>query len=136
MRQMSWFLTITCVIALLQTTGCSIKATIDQTTDTTSNITGTTSSVRSWFTEDGLMKAAFKATAFVSFNQENLTQDLAAGRGEYLTSMGTLLGVPSDRQLAFFSAAQARYAQEADRSTQDAASLLALLRNTATPFID
>jgi small-conductance mechanosensitive channel len=123
------------MIAVLQTTGCSIKATIDQTTDTTSNITGTTSSVRSWFTEDGLMKAAFKATAFVSFNQENLTQDLAAGRGEYLTSMGVLLGVPSDRQPAFLSAAQTRYAQEAGRSAQDPASLLALLQDTAKPFL-
>jgi hypothetical protein len=135
MRQVSWFLALTCVIALFQTTGCSVKATIDQTIDTTTNVTGTTSSARSWFTEDGQMKAAFKATAFVSFNQENLTQDLAAGRGEYLTSMGVLLGVPSDRQQTFFSAAQARYAQAAGRPSQDSAALLALLQDTATPFV-
>lgn len=135
MRQVSWFFALMCVIALFGTTGCSIKATIDQTIDTTTNVTGTTSSARSWFTEDGHMKAAFKATAFVSFNQENLSQDLAAGRGEYLTSMSLLLGVPNNRQPAFFSAAQARYAQAAGRHSQDAAALLALLQDTATPFV-
>ncbi|TKS61579.1 MAG: hypothetical protein EWM72_00327 [Nitrospira sp.] len=135
MRQVSWFFTLTCMIALFGTTGCSIKATIDQTIDTTTNVTGTTSSARSWFTEDGQMKAAFKATAFVSFNQENLSQDLAAGRGEYLTSMSLLLGVLNNRQPAFFSAAQARYAQAAGRHTKDSAALLALLQDTATPFV-
>lgn len=135
MRQVSWFLTLTCVIALFQATGCSIKATIDQTTDTTTNVTGTTSSVRSWFTEDGHMKAAFKATAFVSFNQDNLIQDLAAGHGEYLSSMGALLSVPSDRHPAFFSAAQERYAQATDQDTQNPAALLALLQDAAVRFV-
>lgn len=134
MRHVSWLLTLTCALTLLQTTGCSIKATLDQTFDTTSNVTGTTSSARSWFTEDGQINPAFKATAFVSFNQDNLTQNLATGRGEYLTSMSLLLGVPYDHQPAFFSAAQARYAWEAGRSTHDAAALLALLQDTAKPF--
>lgn len=135
MRHVSRFLALTCVIALFQATGCTLKATIDQTIDTTTNVTGTTSSARSWFTEDGQMKTDFKAAAFVSFNQDNLAQDLAAGRGEYLTSMGVLLGVPGDRQPAFFSAAQARYAQEAARHTQDSAGLLALLQDTSTRFL-
>ncbi len=135
MRQVSWLLALTCVIPLFQTTGCSVKATLDQTIDTTTNVTGTTSSARSWFTEDGQMKAAFKTTAFVSFNHDNLTQDLAAGRGEYLSSMGVLLGVPGDRQPAFFSAAQTRYAQEAGQRIQDSAALLALLQDTATLFL-
>jgi len=135
MRHVSWFLPLICAIVLFGGTGCSIKATIDQTIDTTTNVTGTTSSARSWFTEDGHMKAAFKATAFVSFNQENLSQDLAAGRGEYLTSMSVLLGIPDDRQPAFFSAAQARYAQAAGRDSQEPVALLALLQDTATPFV-
>ncbi len=135
MRQVSWFLALTCLTVLLQATGCSIKATIDQTIDTTTNVTGTTSSARSWFTEDGQMKAVFKATAFVTFNQENLSQDLAAGRGEYLASMSVLLGVPSDRQPAFFSAAQGRYAHEARSDSSSPTTLLALLQETATPFM-
>lgn len=128
-----WFLTLT-ALALLPTIGCTLKATLNQTTDTTSNITGTTSGT-AWWNEDGQITPDFKATAFVSFNQENLSQDLAVGRGEYLTSIGTLLGVPGDRQSAFFSAAQARYAQATGQQFQDPAALLALLKDSAAPLI-
>ena len=120
-----------CASLMLGTTGCTLKATINQTTDTTSNITGTTSGA-AWWSEDGQIKPDFKTTAFVSFNHENLRQDLAAGRGEYLVSMSTLLGVPEDRQPAFFSAAQASYTQMADR---DSTALLALLKDTSRSFV-
>jgi hypothetical protein len=116
---------------MLGTTGCTLKATINQTTDTTSNITGTTSGA-AWWSDDGQIKPDFKTTAFVSFNHENLRQDLAAGRGEYLVSMSRLLGVPKDRQPAFFSAAQASYTQMADR---DSTTLLSLLKDTSRPFV-
>ena len=116
---------------ILGTMGCTLKATINQTTDTTSNITGTTSGA-AWWSEDGQIKPDFKTTAFVSFNHENLRQDLAAGRGEYLVSMSKLLGVPEDRQPAFFSAAQASYTQMADR---DSTALLALLKDTSGSFV-
>ncbi len=116
---------------ILGTTGCTLKATINQTTDTTSNITGTTSGA-GWWNEDGQIKPDFKATAFVSFNHANLQQDLAAGRGEYLASMSRLLGVPHGRQSAFFSAVQAGYAETVGK---DATALLALLRDTSKPFV-
>ncbi len=116
---------------MLGATGCTLKATINQTTDTTSNITGTTSG-QAWWNEDGQIKPDFKATAFVTLNQENLQQDLAAGRGEYLASVSTLLGVPEDRQSAFFSAVQASYTGTAGT---DSTTLLALLRDTSMPFI-
>ncbi|HEX5545128.1 MAG TPA: DUF3015 family protein [Nitrospira sp.] len=119
------------VAALLSSTGCTTKATIDQITDTTSNITGTTSGA-AWWSEDGQIKPDFKATAFVTFNQANLSQDLAAGGGEYLGSVSRLLGIPTDRQPPFFSAAQANYAQMIDR---DPESLLILLRETSKPFV-
>src|SRR6185437_3734756 len=125
-------LILTGVLAtLLPWNGCTTKATIDQTTDTTSNITGTTSGA-AWWSEDGQIKPDFKATAFVTFNQANLSQDLAAGRGEYLGSVSRLLGVPTDRQPAFFSAAQANYAQLVDRNSE---ALLILLRETSRPFV-
>ncbi|THJ17811.1 MAG: DUF3015 domain-containing protein [Nitrospira sp. CG24B] len=116
---------------ILGATGCTLKATINQTTDTTSNITGTTSGA-AWWSEDGQIKPDFKTTAFVSFNHENLRQDLAAGRGEYLVSMSTLLGVPEDRQPAFFSAAQASYAETIGK---DSTALLELLKDTSRPFV-
>ncbi|MGZ8366920.1 MAG: DUF3015 family protein [Nitrospira sp.] len=116
---------------MLGITGCTLKATINQTTDTTSNITGTTSGA-GWWNEDGQIKPDFKATAFISFNHANLQQDLAAGRGEYLASMSRLLGVPEAQQPAFFSAAQASYAQIVDR---DSTALLALLKDTSRLFV-
>ncbi|MEQ1679919.1 MAG: DUF3015 family protein [Nitrospira sp.] len=116
---------------MLGTTGCTLKATINQTTDTTSNITGTTSGA-AWWSEDGQITPDFKATAFVSFNHENLVQDVAAGRGEYLASIGRLLGVPEGRQSAFFSAAQANYAETIGK---DSTALLSLLRDTSRAFI-
>ena len=128
MRHVGRFLAIA---LLLGSTGCTIKATLNQTTDTTSNITGTTSGA-AWWSEDGQIKPDFKTTAFVTFNQANLSQDLAAGRGEYLGSVSRLLGIPTDRQPAFSSAAQANYAQMADRNSE---ALLVLLRETAKPFV-
>ena len=104
---------------MLGTTGCTLKATINQTTDTTSNITGTTSGA-AWWSEDGQIKPDFKTTAFVSFNHENLRQDLAAGGGEYLASISRLLGVPEDRQPAF-SPPPRQVTQMAD---QDSTALL------------
>ena len=116
---------------LLGSTGCTIKATLNQTTDTTSNITGTTSGA-AWWSEDGQIKPDFKATAFVSLKHANLSQDVAAGRGEYLGSVSRLLGIPIDRQSAFFAATQANYAQMVDR---DPAGLLILLHQSSTPFV-
>lgn len=120
------------VVLLLSSSGCTIKSTIEQITDTTSNVTGTTSGA-AWWSEDGQIKPDFKATAFVSFNHENLRQDLAAGRGEYLASVSRLLGVPAARQSAFFSSAQAGFAKTVN---QEPAALLTLLRDISQPLAD
>jgi len=109
-------------------TGCSIKSTIKQTTDTTSNFTGTTSG-RTWWNEDGLLNPEHKAIAFATYNEANLEQDLAKGRGEYLTSMGTLLGVTEDTQPAFQADAQERFVQISHANQQARVEQLrALLR--------
>lgn len=70
---------------------CTFKATTKETTDTTSNITGTTSG-RIWWNEDGLLKQEHRVAAFTAYNARNLEEDLARGQGEYLSSLGTLLG--------------------------------------------
>jgi hypothetical protein len=101
--------TLICMTALmLFAAGCTLKGTIKQTTDTTSNVTGTTSG-RTWFTEDGLLHPEHKLTAFTALNQTNVEQDLARGQGEYLTSLGTLLGLSNDRQAAFHAKAQGAF---------------------------
>lgn len=121
-----WFLTLA-VLAVLQATGCTIKGTLNQITDTTSNITATTSGA-AWWNEDGQIAPGFKATAFATINHNNIQQDIAAGQGEYLMSMSELLGVPVDRRSVFFSAAQAGYAQTVGQHPE---MLLPFLQNTA-----
>jgi Protein of unknown function (DUF3015) len=129
----SWVLTLTGLV-LIQAAGCTIKGTIKEITDTTSNVTGTTSGA-AWWNEEGQIKPDLKAAAFATNNHNNLQQDIAAGRGEYLTSMSVLLGVPQDRQSAFFSAAQAGYAQAAERRPVQLETLLPFLQNIAFAFV-
>jgi len=117
-------------LGLLLTTGCTIKGTVNQITDTTSNITGTTSGA-AWWNEDGQIKPDFKITAFAAANRANLQQDIAAGRGEYLASMSVLLGVSEDRQPVFFSSAQAGYARISDGQILELETLLPFLQNVA-----
>lgn len=93
---------------ILLASGCTLKSTVKQTTDTTSNVTGTTSG-RTWFTEDGLLHPEHKLTAFATLSQMNMEQDLARGQGEYLTSLSTLLGLHGDRQAAFHAKAQGAF---------------------------
>ena len=89
-------------------TGCTITGTIDEILDTTTNVTVSTSG-RTWWNEDGLLKSEHKAIAFAAYNQSNLDQDIAAGQGEYLASMSALLGVPESRRSAFASGAQDQF---------------------------
>jgi hypothetical protein len=89
------------LMALLS--ACSFKATFKETTDTTSNITGTTSG-RIWWNEDGLLKSTHKVAAFTAYNADNLEADAARGHGEYLASLGALSN-QSDAE-AFQPAAQ------------------------------
>lgn len=90
---------------MLLALGCTLKGTTNEITDTTSNVTGSTSG-RTWFTEDGILHPEHKLVAFTALNQMNVEQDLARGQGEYVTSLGTLLGVPDDQQAAFRAKAQ------------------------------
>lgn len=126
-----WLLALV-VLALLQSTGCTIKGTVNQITDTTSNITGTTSGA-AWWNEDGQITPGFKATAFATINHKNLQQDIAVGRGEYLTSMSELLGVPEDQRPAFFSAAQAGYAQTAGQQRETLLPFLQSMAHVSLP---
>ena len=93
---------------MLLASGCTLKSTIKQTTDTTSNVTGTTSG-HAWWNEDGLLLPEHKAIAFAKYNEANLEQDLARGQGEYVTSLAALLGVPSDQRSVFQANAQGAF---------------------------
>lgn len=60
-------------------------------------------------TNNGMIVQRDVVTVFVSQNVNHVTQDIARGRGEYLASLATLMGVPPDRQAEFFSLAQALF---------------------------
>jgi len=60
-------------------------------------------------TNDGKVWAEYKVTMFAEINFENLSQEMAQGRGEHLASLATLMGVPVDQQPAFFALTQEQY---------------------------
>ena len=69
--------------------GCTLKATIDTSTDGTTEFVSS-STGKTWWTEEGLVKNGQHAEAFVSVNHENLLRDIATGEGEYLRAFGTV----------------------------------------------
>ena len=105
---------------------CTTKGLIKATTDPTTDILSSTSG-KAWFTEDGLVKDEFKVDAFTALNFENVKQDMAQGRGEYLTSLGSLLGVPEDRQATFFQLTREKYPQLVPTDKTTPAELVAAL---------
>src|SRR5690242_10644473 len=80
------------ILAVTVLAGCTITGTINEILDTTTNVTVSTSG-RTWWNEDGLLKSEHKAIAFAAYNQSSLEQDIAKGGGEYLASLSALLGV-------------------------------------------
>jgi hypothetical protein len=119
------------LLASIGSTGCVTDATTELTKapfDATSDISGGVSGATSEFTEptkeitssttpealfssDGFVIAEQKVRAFSVYSFYSLKTDLAQGRGEYLTSFATLLGVPEDQRIIFYQHMQERYAR-------------------------
>ncbi|MCW5797943.1 MAG: conserved exported protein of unknown function [Nitrospira sp.] len=111
------------LLALLS--ACSFKATFKETTDTTSNITGTTSG-RIWWNEDGLLKSEHKMAAFTAYNAENVEADAARGHGEYLASLDALADL--SEAAAFQPAAQAAFSRWSQAGSLSATELVKALQ--------
>src|SRR5437016_12395871 len=60
-------------------------------------------------TNDKKFWAEEKAKVFAGISFENLSQDMAQGRGEHLASLATLLRVPAEEQAEFFAMTQEKY---------------------------
>lgn len=116
-------------IAFLALSACTFRATSNEISDTTQNTTVSTSG-RSWFTNDGLVRQGEQVKAFTALNFENLTTDMASGGGEYLASFGTLLGIPEDQRAAFFALAQGQYETLIQSDSLTPANLIAGLDRT------
>ncbi len=67
------------------------------------------SSGTSGCTNDGQVMAAQKTNMFAHLNFDNLSQEMAQGKGEHLASLATLMGIPAEQHSAFFALTQERY---------------------------
>jgi len=89
--------------SLLFSTACTVTETLNDFLSSTTP--------GDWYHDNGLLKEEYKALAFAAVNTDNLLQDMARGRGEYLDSMRKLLGVPPSHEQEFFGRAQRRMGQ-------------------------
>lgn len=96
--------------------GCTLKATTDTSTDGTTEFLSSTTG-KSWWTEDGLVKQGKRARAFVALNGENLFQNMAQGHGEYVTTLGQIIGIPHSKDARFRILLQLYYADLATPPT-------------------
>ncbi len=67
------------------------------------------SSGTSGCTNDGQVMADQRTNMFAQLNVDNLSQEMAQGKGEHLSSLATLMGIPAERHAAFFALTQERY---------------------------
>lgn len=74
-----------------------------------------------------LMDRQQQIAEFAKINLERLKQDMAAGQGEYLASLATLLGLDPSRQPEFFAFTQNRFGALFPNDRTTAAEMLATL---------
>jgi len=103
---------ILCVMGLSLNACLILDATTDTTVNITDAVTHATTDILS-STSGGASTAANirakKLKKFAKHNSMNLQQDVAQGRGEYLSSLETLLEVPPQRHEEFTDFAQSNY---------------------------
>lgn len=78
--------------------------------------------------ERKVVAKAAQAAEFVETTWDNLSQELAQGRGEHMASLAALLDVPSEQQAAFSSLGQERYRALAQQGTVIPAVMLTKLK--------
>jgi hypothetical protein len=79
-------------------------------------------------TNDGIVKNDQEVAVFASVNLENLSQEMAQGRGEYLSSLASLMGIPAEQHAAFGSLTQEKYAALFASDTTTSGELLVALK--------
>ena len=75
----------------------------------------------------GFMNRQQQMTEFAKANLERLKQDMAAGQGEYLASLATLLDIEPQRQPEFFTLTQSRFTALFPHQQTTATEMLAAL---------
>ncbi len=72
--------------------------------DSTSSSSGKSASPK-----PGVLNNEEKVRDFAAVNFERLKKDMAAGQGEHLVALASLLGVPRDQQAEFFTFAKEKF---------------------------
>jgi len=85
------------------------------------------SSGTSGCTSSGKVMTEKEVTMFAEVNFESLAQEMAQGQGEHLTSLATLLGVPSEYQPTFFAMTQEKYTKLIQSGEASPVAMLAAL---------
>jgi hypothetical protein len=115
-------------VLVLASAGLMLSAcnTSKATVDTFAKFTSSTSPGE-WINADGVIQKNQKARLFAAVAFENIEQDIARGNGEYLTSLGVLLGVPTGEEQEFRSHSQNSYPLLFAPERRTAESMLATL---------
>lgn len=108
--------------AMMWADSASKKHIIQQSLIATTNGTGmqtfAITSGTSGCTNDGVIVKNEQVNVFAGINFDNLSQEMAQGSGEHLSSLATLMGVPEELQPQFFALVQQNY--DAILQAQDA----------------
>lgn len=86
------------------------------------------SSAASSSTEAGFLNRQQQIAEFATVNFERLKVDMAAGQGEYLGSLATLMEIPARDQPAFFALVQQKFPVLFPTDQTTAATMLTTLR--------
>lgn len=87
------------------------------------------SSGTSGCTNDGQVMAEQKTNVFANLNFDNLSQEMAQGKGEHLASLATLMGIPAEQHAAFFALTQERYTTMVEAGETSSVALVKALND-------
>ena len=87
------------------------------------------SSGTSGCTNDGQVMADQRTNMFAAMNFENLSQEMAQGKGEHLSSLATLMGIPEEQHTAFFALTQERYTAMVEAGETSSVALVKALND-------
>ena len=88
------------------------------------------SSGTSGCTNDGQIMSQEKVNVFAAINFENLSQEMAQGRGEHLVSLATLMGIPEGQHEGFFEMTQQNYSSLVNAGETSPAAVIRALNES------
>lgn len=85
------------------------------------------SSGTSGCTNDGTIFTSKKISVFAAVNFDKIFQEMAQGQGEHLTSLATLMDIPTNQHETFFAMAQEKYTTLIQSNTIPSHALIKIL---------